>query len=81
MRGPGAYEGDVQLVSGGAAALTFRANADATEHYTANVDTAGFVKLWRPGHAGTAEFRDVLVDAGTCTRTHLGGWAMVVAGA
>jgi fructan beta-fructosidase len=44
-----AYEGDVQVVSGTAAALTFRANADGTQHYTANVDTAGVVNLWRPG--------------------------------
>ena len=43
------YEGDVRVVSGVAAALTFRANADATQHYTANVDTTGVVKLWRPG--------------------------------
>ncbi|ATB43539.1 glycosyl hydrolase family 32 [Cystobacter fuscus] len=48
------YEGDVRVVNGGltyggAAALTFRANADATQHYTANVDTTGVVKLWRPG--------------------------------
>jgi fructan beta-fructosidase len=43
------YEGDVRVVSGRAAALTFRASADAAQHYTLNVDTAGFVKLWRPG--------------------------------
>ncbi|ADO68071.1 Levanase [Stigmatella aurantiaca DW4/3-1] len=48
------YEGDVRVVNGGlayggAAALTFRANADATQHYTVNVDTMGMVKLWRPG--------------------------------
>jgi fructan beta-fructosidase len=48
------YEGDVRVVNGGlsyggAAALTFRANADATQHYTVNVDTLGMVKLWRPG--------------------------------
>jgi fructan beta-fructosidase len=43
------YEGDVRPVNGIAAALTFRANADATQHYTANVDTQGLVKLWRPG--------------------------------
>jgi fructan beta-fructosidase len=45
-----AYEGDVTIVNGVAAALTFRANADATAHYTANIDAAaGVVKLWRPG--------------------------------
>ncbi|MGW3811072.1 GH32 C-terminal domain-containing protein [Micromonospora sp. NPDC005113] len=44
------YEGDVRLVNGVAAALTFRANAQATQHYTANIDAlAGVVKLWRPG--------------------------------
>ena len=43
------YEGDVTAVNGVAAALTFRANADATQHYTANIDTGGVVKLWRPG--------------------------------
>jgi fructan beta-fructosidase len=44
------YEGDVRLDSGrGAAALTFRASKDATSHYTVNVDSAGLVKLWRPG--------------------------------
>ncbi|GAA3590090.1 glycoside hydrolase family 32 protein [Kribbella ginsengisoli] len=43
-------EGDVKLVSGTAAALTFRANKDASRHYTANIDAdAGVVKLWRPG--------------------------------
>ena len=36
--------------NGVAAGLVFRANADATTHYTANVDTTGMVKLWRPGH-------------------------------
>ncbi|ABW16378.1 Glycosyl hydrolase family 32 domain protein [Parafrankia sp. EAN1pec] len=43
------YEGDVKVINGVAAALTFRSNADATGHYTANVDTNGLVKLWRPG--------------------------------
>ncbi|TDD07500.1 glycoside hydrolase family 32 protein [Nonomuraea deserti] len=44
------YEGDVRLVDGTAAALTFRADARAGRHYTANVDSkAGVVKLWRPG--------------------------------
>ncbi|MET0132478.1 MAG: GH32 C-terminal domain-containing protein [Kibdelosporangium sp.] len=43
------YEGDVTLNSGAAAALTFRANENATSHYTVNVDAAGVVKLWRPG--------------------------------
>lgn len=43
------FEGDVTVVNGIAAALTFRAAADASGHYTANVDTGGLVKLWRPG--------------------------------
>lgn len=44
------YEADVRPDSAGAAAgITFRAAADASTHYTANVDTAGLVKLWRPG--------------------------------
>lgn len=43
-------DGDVKLVSGTAAAITFRANKDASRHYTANLDAdAGVVKLWRPG--------------------------------
>jgi hypothetical protein len=32
-----------------AAALTFRTSADASAHYSMNVDAAGLVKLWRPG--------------------------------
>ncbi|TDD23662.1 DUF1080 domain-containing protein [Nonomuraea diastatica] len=44
------YEGDVRLVDGTAAALTFRADPRAGRHYTANVDSkAGVVKVWRPG--------------------------------
>jgi fructan beta-fructosidase len=43
------YEGDVQVVNGAAAALTFRANATATQHYTLNVHAGIGVKLWRPG--------------------------------
>lgn len=43
------YQGDVTVLNGVAAALTFRANADASQHYTANVDATGLVKLWRPG--------------------------------
>ncbi|HEX8347618.1 MAG TPA: glycoside hydrolase family 32 protein, partial [Actinoplanes sp.] len=44
------YEADVRLDTAAAAALTFRAGADAASHYTLNVDAAGLVKLWRPGH-------------------------------
>jgi fructan beta-fructosidase len=43
------YTGDVTPLNGVAAGLVFRANADATQHYTANVDVDGMVKLWRPG--------------------------------
>jgi len=44
------YEGDVTLDSGTAAALTFRASKDLSQHYTVNVDAqADVVKLWRPG--------------------------------
>jgi len=43
------YEGDLTPVNGVAAGLVFRANADGTQHYTANVDVNGLVKLWRPG--------------------------------
>ncbi|WP_405057611.1 glycoside hydrolase family 32 protein [Kribbella sp. NBC_01505] len=43
-------DGDVRLVDGVAAALTFRATRDASQHYTVNVDAAAnVVKLWRPG--------------------------------
>ncbi|WP_284740552.1 glycoside hydrolase family 32 protein [Amycolatopsis sp. RTGN1] len=42
------YEGDVSVTNGVAAGLTFRAIADGAG-YTANVDTGGVVKLWRPG--------------------------------
>ena len=44
------YEGDVRIDSGTAAALTFRASTDLSQHYTVNVDAqANVVKLWRPG--------------------------------
>jgi fructan beta-fructosidase len=43
------YEGDLTPVNGIAAGLVFRANADGTQHYTANIDIGGVVKLWRPG--------------------------------
>jgi hypothetical protein len=43
------YEGDVRVVSGVAAALTFRSNADASQHYTVNVHAGLGVKMWRPG--------------------------------
>jgi fructan beta-fructosidase len=47
------YQADLRLDTVGAAALTFRANATATAHYTVNINTddgaSGQVKLWRPG--------------------------------
>ncbi|MFI7128099.1 glycoside hydrolase family 32 protein [Nonomuraea sp. NPDC050153] len=54
------YEGDLRPDRpGAAAALTFRASADLATHYTANVDTAGFVRLWRPG-AVLADFHTAI---------------------
>jgi fructan beta-fructosidase len=54
------YEGDVTVLSGTAAALTMRANKDATQHYTANIDVdAQVVKLWRPGR-DIASYRTAL---------------------
>ncbi|MEH0981467.1 glycoside hydrolase family 32 protein [Micromonospora sp. CPCC 205556] len=47
--GDGSYEGDLRLETATAAGLTFRASADTTGHYTANIDANGLVKLWRPG--------------------------------
>ncbi|SCG55581.1 levanase [Micromonospora siamensis] len=44
-----AYEADVRLETAAAAGITVRASADGSAHYTANVDAAGLVKLWRPG--------------------------------
>ncbi|USX55601.1 glycoside hydrolase family 32 protein [Lentzea sp. HUAS12] len=49
------YEGDLTVVNGVAAGLTFRAGADGAG-YTANIDAGGMVKLWRPG-------RDIAVHA------------------
>ena len=58
------YEGDVTVVSGTAAALTMRANRNATQQYTANIDVdAGVVKLWRPG-------RDIATYATPLERNH-----------
>jgi fructan beta-fructosidase len=42
------YEGDLSVTNGTATGLTFRANASGAG-YTANIDTGGVVKLWRPG--------------------------------
>lgn len=43
------YQGDLRVLAGRATGLTFRATPDGTGHYTANIDTDGLVKLWRPG--------------------------------
>lgn len=45
------YEADLTLDRAVAASLTFRATADLTQHYTANINTSGGgqIKLWRPG--------------------------------
>ncbi|WP_106124295.1 GH32 C-terminal domain-containing protein [Pseudosporangium ferrugineum] len=43
------YEAALRVVAGRATGLTFRATPGATGHYTANIDTDGYVKLWRPG--------------------------------
>jgi len=42
------YQGELSVTNGTATGLTFRANADGAG-YTANIDTSGVVKLWRPG--------------------------------
>ncbi|MCX5401552.1 glycoside hydrolase family 32 protein [Streptomyces sp. NBC_00102] len=42
------YEGDLSVTNGTATGLTFRAGSDGVG-YTANIDTSGVVKLWRPG--------------------------------
>ncbi|MGW2843299.1 glycoside hydrolase family 32 protein [Streptomyces sp. NPDC001493] len=42
------YEGDLSVTNGTATGLTFRANTGGAG-YTANIDTSGVVKLWRPG--------------------------------
>ncbi|WP_431968626.1 glycoside hydrolase family 32 protein [Actinacidiphila sp. bgisy160] len=42
------YEGDLSVTNGTATGLTFRADGSGVG-YTANIDTGGMVKLWRPG--------------------------------
>ncbi|MEV6646902.1 glycoside hydrolase family 32 protein [Amycolatopsis sp. NPDC051371] len=44
----GVYQGDVRLDTAQAAGLTFRAGSEGAG-YTANIDSSGVVKLWRPG--------------------------------
>ncbi|GAA1613495.1 GH32 C-terminal domain-containing protein [Actinoplanes couchii] len=60
------YTGQLRVETGTAVALTFRANADATQHYTANIDTSGVVKLWRPGQV-LAEHRTTIRHGRTYT--------------
>ncbi|MBC2580221.1 glycoside hydrolase family 32 protein [Clostridium sp. DJ247] len=44
------YEGDLKVTgTTEAAGLVFRADADATKFYCANIDASGVVKLWGPG--------------------------------
>ncbi|MDF2716072.1 MAG: hypothetical protein K0R28_2997, partial [Paenibacillus sp.] len=43
------YESDLCMEDGIAASLVFRAAPNASGFYCANIDTSGFVKLWRPG--------------------------------
>ncbi|MFG1606702.1 family 16 glycoside hydrolase [Actinoplanes sp. NPDC049265] len=66
--GDGTYEADVRLTGARAAGLTFR------EHYTAGVDTAGLVKLWRPG-------RDIATAPAPITRDRTYHLKVVAAGA
>jgi fructan beta-fructosidase len=54
------YEGDLSVTNGTAAGLTFRAGSDGAG-YTANIDTSGVVKLWRPGR-DIATFRTPVVE-------------------
>ncbi len=42
------YQGDLSVTNGTATGLTFRATPSGAG-YTANIDTTGLVKLWRPG--------------------------------
>jgi fructan beta-fructosidase len=81
-----AYEGDLRLDTADAVSLTFRANADATAHYTANINRTGGgqIKLWRPGadlgvHAAPITPGQVyhlkVVAAGPRIRVYLGDGA------
>ncbi|HEY5835175.1 glycoside hydrolase family 32 protein [Streptomyces sp.] len=58
------YEGDLRVTNGVATGLTFRSNADASQQYTANIDTNGLVKLWRPGH-DIATFTTSIIEGRT----------------
>jgi fructan beta-fructosidase len=67
------YEADLRVVTGRAAALTFRSDAGATAHYSAGIDTDGVVKLWRPG-------RDIAVAAAPIVPGRTYHLAVVAAG-
>ncbi|MFJ4925029.1 glycoside hydrolase family 32 protein [Streptomyces sp. NPDC088736] len=54
------YQGDLTVTNGTAAGRTFRADPDGAG-YTANIDTSGVVKLWRPGR-DIATFRTTVVE-------------------
>jgi fructan beta-fructosidase len=57
------YDGDVSVTNGTASGLTFRATADGAG-YTANIDTGGLVKLWRPGR-DIADYATPIVEGRT----------------
>ncbi|MFD8912201.1 glycoside hydrolase family 32 protein [Streptomyces sp. NPDC059575] len=54
------YQGDLSVTNGTATGLTFRADASGAG-YTANIDTGGVVKLWRPGR-DIATYRTTVVE-------------------
>ncbi|MFJ6540137.1 glycoside hydrolase family 32 protein [Streptomyces sp. NPDC091385] len=57
------YQGDLSVTNGTATGLTFRADASGAG-YTANIDTGGVVKLWRPGK-DIATYRTTVVEGRT----------------
>jgi sucrose-6-phosphate hydrolase SacC (GH32 family) len=56
------YEGDVEALTGPAAALVFRANATATQGYCVCVDNAGLIKLWAPGRGELTRFNNRIIN-------------------
>ena len=56
-------QGDARPDTAQAAGLTFRATADGAG-YTANIDTGGLVKLWRPGR-DIADYATPIVEGRT----------------
>ncbi|MGV9425918.1 glycoside hydrolase family 32 protein [Streptomyces sp. NPDC003656] len=57
------YQGDLSVTNGTATGLTFRADASGAG-YTANIDTGGVVKLWRPGK-DIATYKTTVVEGRT----------------